>query len=645
MDCYLSIDDLSPPATPPSSSTSTSSTTTTCSQRRGLLGNTDTTLTATATAPTSATDMGNKVMATKKETTIMPLDMIAHVKTAFRHLTATQKQQFLAELIGCCDTTLLAFINTLVAPKLKVDFFRLLPTELSLQVLSYIDDPYTLAQASQVSSAWHAVLMDETIWKGLCYQHHYHPPSISETSDTSNDILAVQQPSSLLQQPSSLLQQQQIQQSKLFQHMSLSSLDKRRSKKTKIYKPPSSPITPTPVASASTSSASSSASSSSSSLVLSTKSSIASSASSIHTLPSYKSFFRRQYQIDMAWNNGGAQITACPNDIGNALVTSLQMDEEFIVVGCDNNRIEVFDATTGSYLRTLRGHHGGVWALQFVKTDSHCILVSGGCDRDARVWNLRTGQLYHTLQGHSSTIRCLKIRDSKTAVTGSRDASLRIWDIEHGRLKHLCLGHHSSVRCLDVRGDLVVSGSYDGTARLWQIETGECLFVCRGHQSQIYAVAFDDTRIVTGSLDSTIKVWSIAEGGKCIATLHGHTTLVGHLQLLPDLLISGGSDGCLRFWNLTTFECKHRISAHDNSVTCLQVDGKHVLSGGSDGSVKLFDLNSGQLVRSFTQPGRTVWKLECHATKAVVVIQRRLHRDQEGTFHTAIELHDFDHQL
>jgi F-box and WD-40 domain protein CDC4 len=83
----------------------------------------------------------------------------------------------------------------------------------------------------------------------------------------------------------------------------------------------------------------------------------------------------------MAWNNGGAQITACPNDIGNALVTSLQMDEEFIVVGCDNNRIEVFDATTGSYLRTLRGHHGGVWALQFVKTDTHCILVSGGCDR------------------------------------------------------------------------------------------------------------------------------------------------------------------------------------------------------------------------------------------------------------------------
>lgn len=279
------------------------------------------------------------------------------------------------------------------------------------------------------------------------------------------------------------------------------------------------------------------------------------------------------------------------------------------------------------------------------------LLLSGGLTMinsdfsDARVWNLRTGQLYHTLQGHSSTIRCLKIRDSKTAVTGSRDASLRIWDIEHGRLKHLCLGHHSSVRCLDVRGDLVVSGSYDGTARLWQIETGECLFVCRGHQSQIYAVAFDDTRIVTGSLDSTIKVWSIAEGGKCIATLHGHTTLVGHLQLLPDLLISGGSDGCLRFWNLTTFECKHRISAHDNSVTCLQVDGKHVLSGGSDGSVKLFDLNSGQLVRSFTQPGRTVWKLECQATKAVVVIQRRLHRDQEGTFHTAIELHDFDHQL
>ncbi|CAO3587505.1 unnamed protein product [Absidia cylindrospora] len=517
--------------------------------------------------------------------------------------------------------------------------------------------------------------MDETIWKELCYQHQYHPPLSfgeynnmhNEDDDNNNHAYSVDDDddddddddedddddihnNNNNDNDHDTIDQCQPLQKHELQLQKLANLSTKQQSHKKNKSPlsslfsSSSSINSTTAITSSNSPSSTTSTTTISPVLKSTSPITNSSSTVIPSIPSYKHFFRRQYQIDMAWNNGGNQITACPNDIGNALVTSLQMDEEFIVVGCDNNRIEVFDGTSGNYLRTLRGHHGGVWALQFIKSDSHCILVSGGCDRDARVWNLRTGQLYHTLQGHSSTIRCLKIRDSKTAISGSRDSTLRIWDIEHGRLKHLCLGHHSSVRCLDIRGNLVVSGSYDYTARLWDIDTGECLFVCRGHQSQIYAVAFDDTRIVTGSLDSTIKVWSVAEGGKCVATLHGHTTLVGHLQLLPDLLISGGSDGCLRFWDLTTYECKHRISAHDNSVTCLQVDGKHVLSGGSDGSVKLFDLNTGQLVRSFTQPGRTVWKLECHATKAVVVIQRRLHRDRDGAFHTAIELHDFDHQ-
>ncbi|KAI8093169.1 WD40-repeat-containing domain protein [Halteromyces radiatus] len=561
MECYLTIDDVSPPTTPPSTSTSTSSTTTICSQQPLSLITTNDLL--------SPTTQKKKNKSTTDPPTTLTFDMLGNVKKIFRHLTVHQKQMFLTELIGCCDNSLLVFINTLVAPKLKIDFFRLLPTEISLHILSYIDDPYTLVQASRVSTIWYSVLLNESIWKDLCYHHQYVPQTTTTTTTNHKH-----------------------------------NRTRKKSKSLMIRSTPSS----------------------------------------------FKYFFRRQYQIEKAWNNGGAHITSCPNDIGNALVTSLQMDDEFIVVGCDNNRIEVFQATTGQFIRTLRGHHGGVWALQFIKTDSQCILVSGGCDRDARVWNLRTGKLYHTLQGHSSTIRCLKIRDSKIAVTGSRDASLRIWDIEHGRLKHLCLGHQLSVRCLDIRDKYVVSGSYDATARLWDIDTGECLFVCRGHQSQIYAVAIDNTRIVTGSLDSTIRVWSLSteddnSGGKCLATLHGHTTLVGHLQLLPDMLVSGGSDGCLRFWDLMTYECKHRISAHDSSVTSLQVEGKRVLSGGSDGSVKLWDLHSGQLVRSFTQPGRTVWKLECHATKAVVVIQRRsTHREAASSFHTAIELHDFDYQ-
>jgi F-box and WD-40 domain protein CDC4 len=55
-------------------------------------------------------------------------------------------------------------------------------------------------------------------------------------------------------------------------------------------------------------------------------------------------------------------------------------------VALDNAKIHVFD-TEGNQQRTLQGHVMGVWAM--VPWDD--ILVSGGCDRDVRVWDLTTG--------------------------------------------------------------------------------------------------------------------------------------------------------------------------------------------------------------------------------------------------------------
>ncbi len=73
----------------------------------------------------------------------------------------------------------------------------------------------------------------------------------------------------------------------------------------------------------------------------------------------------------------------------------------------------------------------------------------------------------HSLRGHSSTIRCLKVLDGRPiAISGSRDWSLRVWDIERGQLIHTLTGHEQSVRCIEIAGNQVVSGSYDYTCRV-----------------------------------------------------------------------------------------------------------------------------------------------------------------------------------
>ncbi|KAJ1027665.1 hypothetical protein NDA16_002004 [Ustilago loliicola] len=250
------------------------------------------------------------------------------------------------------------------------------------------------------------------------------------------------------------------------------------------------------------------------------------------------------------------------------------------------------------------------------------IVVSGGCDRDVRVWDLRTGECKHVLHGHTSTVRCLKVLDGKPiAVSGSRDSTLRVWNVETGEHVHLLAGHQHSVRCIEVAGNKVASGSYDGTCRVWDLDTGRCLHVLRGHIHYIYAVAFDGKRVATGSLDSTVRVWS-AETGDCLALFQGHTSLVGQLQLLDNTLVTGGSDGRVIVFSLKTYECLHRLCAHDNSVTCLQFDDRYIITGGNDGRVKLWDFNTGKFIREICEPCEQVWKVSYRDDKVVVLCKR-----------------------
>ena len=68
------------------------------------------------------------------------------------------------------------------------------------------------------------------------------------------------------------------------------------------------------------------------------------------------------------------------------VVTSLHLTKKYIIVALDNAKIHVFNIK-GDHQRTLIGHMMGVWAM----VPWGDFLVSGGCDRDVRVWNMATG--------------------------------------------------------------------------------------------------------------------------------------------------------------------------------------------------------------------------------------------------------------
>ncbi|EGE09007.1 cell division control protein 4 [Trichophyton equinum CBS 127.97] len=496
-------------------------------------------------------------------------------RSHFSVLGQAEKQRFLAEVLNLCDSQLLSFVHHFVSPRLKKDPFETLPNELCLRVLSFVDDPKTLSRASQVSTRWHELLNDELTWKILCEKHAYRRVSedlIDSPVSPSSTLSPSRQPLSSMDtdmESESCPPQPQIlpEDMKIFAPVAESSSSRSRVRKTR------------PKAT------------------------------------SYRSHFKQKYMIEAAWRKGGTVVTKnITTDQG--VVTSLHLTPKYIVVALDNAKIHIFN-TEGEHQRVLQGHMIGVWAM--VPWDD--LLVSGGCDRDVRVWNMATGESIHKLRGHTSTVRCLKMSNKTTAISGSRDTTLRIWDLATGVCKNILVGHQASVRCLEIHGDLVVSGSYDTTARIWSISGGKCLKTLAGHFSQIYAIAFDGKRIATGSLDTSVRIWD-PHTGQCHAILQGHTSLVGQLQLRGDTLVTGGSDGSIRVWSLERMTPIHRLAAHDNSITSLQFDDNRIVSGGSDGRVKTWDLKTGQQVRELSQPADTIWRIAFEAEKAVILATR-----------------------
>ncbi|KAF2277975.1 F-box/WD repeat-containing protein pof1 [Westerdykella ornata] len=505
---------------------------------------------------------------------------IKSIRALFKDMNGDERLRLLGELLNLCGSHELSFVAEFVGPRLKKDPFMALPPELCLKVLEYVDDPTSLARASQVSRKWRELVSDDTPWRSLCRKFSYRALSkeeMGEEEEEGGEGLMDDRPTGWAQADRT----SRVGDVMMKEHLAGPSTSPSEGLRTQSLDRGSkrmlSQRRPRPT--------------------------------------TYRSHFKQKYMVETAWRSGGRcdarQITP-----DQGVVTSLHLTKKYIVVALDNAKIHVFDVN-GHHQKTLQGHVMGVWAM----VPWRDLLVSGGCDRDVRVWNLATGTPQFTLRGHTSTVRCLKMSDANTAISGSRDTTLRIWDLKRGLCKHVLVGHQASVRCLEIHGDIVVSGSYDTTAKIWSISEGRCLRTLTGHFSQIYAIAFDGKKIATGSLDTSVRIWD-PNDGRCLSVLQGHTSLVGQLQMRDDILVTGGSDGSVRVWSLTDYQAIHRLAAHDNSVTSLQFDNQRIVSGGSDGRVKIWDLKKGSLVRELSTPAESVWRVVFEEEKCVIMANR-----------------------
>jgi WD40 repeat protein len=252
----------------------------------------------------------------------------------------------------------------------------------------------------------------------------------------------------------------------------------------------------------------------------------------------------------------------------------------------------------------------------------------------------------HTLTGHNDCIYALtEGADPRYFYTGAGDGMVVEWDLDHPKDGVLLARLPHSIYALEVdpkRNFLIVGHNYEGihvidleekveswslklsSAAIFDLKVfGDELFVATGDgvlivvdmqlravkrqvklsskSIRVLAIAPEKKHLALGFSDHSIQVLDLAADGVPIARLEGHSNSVFALEYSPDakILVSGGRDACLKFWNTDRYLLEENVVAHLYAINYLSFreDGKYLVTCSMDKSLKIWDSTSRNLLK------------------------------------------------
>ncbi|MEM3207732.1 MAG: WD40 repeat domain-containing protein, partial [Halobacteria archaeon] len=177
------------------------------------------------------------------------------------------------------------------------------------------------------------------------------------------------------------------------------------------------------------------------------------------------------------------------------------------------NEIRISDVSTGSVIKTLKGHAGDVNSVAWSRDGTR--IVSGSQDFTARIWNPSTGAILRVLEHPAEVFSIALSPDGSLLATGSPDESVRVWDLSTGSIRR-ALKHNDLVLSVawSPDGTKLASGTStdDRKVRIWDVSTGSVLSTLSGHTNAVDSITWspDGVLLASASTDDTVRIWGPA---------------------------------------------------------------------------------------------------------------------------------------
>ena len=214
--------------------------------------------------------------------------------------------------------------------------------------------------------------------------------------------------------------------------------------------------------------------------------------------------------------------------------------------GYSNNTVRLWNVATGSLRHTLQGHSRNVVGIAF--SPDGRILASNSWDRTIRLWDVATGTPHRTQEGFEESVwsmafspdgrmlaSALNIHDSSYYRFNDSgfNGIIQLWDVTTGTLRHTLEGPAARIRSMvfSPDGRTLATGSANHV-RLWDVATGTLRHTLEGHADEVWSVAFspDGRTLASGSLDGTILLWDVVSDAAAGDFLNLATNPDGHWE-------------------------------------------------------------------------------------------------------------------
>ncbi len=214
----------------------------------------------------------------------------------------------------------------------------------------------------------------------------------------------------------------------------------------------------------------------------------------------------------LRWNLArGAQQTPEVVYEGNYIYRSvaLSTNNQWLACGTNESGIQLINLENPSQQRTLKGHQGAVWSLNFIENTSE--LISTGADQRILHWTVDS-PIPREIAIASAPVKSVSVTKNRIVYGLQEDGKLEQWDLQNGNTEFPIFappGEVGSALAYSPQHHYLIQGYVSGIVYIWDIDENTIVNTLEGHQARIIdiTVSPEGNFIATASLDGTVRIW------------------------------------------------------------------------------------------------------------------------------------------